>query len=158
MAYVSAKDRNPKNGCGTAFEYDDISGKENILWESNGWFSYNTYISSDGQYLVRIENPATINNDTIVYFYKAGNLIHSYTIDSLVKVKRKKLYYPFEVCWLKKTVGYENVYFFKLITLENNELLFTIESGDIISKKRLWTEYIKDFYSKLKTFLLSIIY
>ncbi|HAL44875.1 MAG: hypothetical protein A2Y12_00290 [Planctomycetes bacterium GWF2_42_9] len=59
------------------------------IWRTEGWYSFKTFLSSDGLCLVRLGNwprgRAPSNKHLAIAFYKEGRLIKSYSTSDLIK-------------------------------------------------------------------------
>ena len=75
-------------GKGIIYEVtDDECNKE--IWKVEGWYAFKTFITNDGQYLVRIGNwqkgVKPSNDDLAIAFYNKNKLIKSYSTRELIK-------------------------------------------------------------------------
>lgn len=77
---------------------------DQLLWSTTGWYSSQTYLSVDGEYLVRLGNwprgREPSENHLAIAFYKAGKDIKSYNTQQLIKDKSK----------VKRTVSHYEFY------------------------------------------------
>jgi hypothetical protein len=80
------------NGFGVACRLlRDGSNKE--MWRTDNWYSFEVFLSEDGNYLVRME-PSILGHepskdDLAIAFYKNGSLLKQYSTADLVKDKTK---------------------------------------------------------------------
>jgi len=74
-------------GRGTLFEVGESADK--ALYTTEGWYSWQVFISIDGKHLARVGNwPRSFEHDPSEYvaiaFYQLGELVKSYTVSDLV--------------------------------------------------------------------------
>lgn len=112
-----------------------------ILWKTSGWYSHNVYLDNTGKYLVRTDNwgegRSFTENDLAVAFYENGNLIKKYSIKELVKNTTPSQMGVFDPDWRVKEFFNYKTNQFTLKTIENIEYVFSIISGEIISKNKI---------------------
>lgn len=111
---------------GVAYTIDE-DGNFKELWRTSGWYSFELFLSEDGQYLVRMgpwnggHEPK--KEDIAVAFYKNGKLLKEYSVVDLVKDKSKIQATVSHYFWLDKSPGSEakrrldrdNVFYLKTI-------------------------------------------
>lgn len=116
--------------------------KDKVIWKTEGWYSFKTFLSDDGLYLIRIGNWSRgvepSDEHLAVAFYKKGKLLKRYSTKDLLKdisaVKSSVSHYQ----WLSEVIGLEPYgTIFRLITIENIEYLFDISNGNIISSEKI---------------------
>jgi len=77
---------------GVAYTVDN-EGNFKELWKTSGWYSFEAFLSEDGQYLIRMgpwnRGHEPNKGDLAVAFYKNGNLLKEYSVVDLVKDKSK---------------------------------------------------------------------
>lgn len=139
-----------KEAHGIAYKLDD-GGKMKELYRTDGWYSFQVYISRDGQYLARM-GPWSVGHepeekDLAVAFYKGGKLLKEYSTKDLIKDPSKLLISVSHYMWLAhenltaEEKGPEpsmNDYFekFELHTIDGWTYVFDITNGEIKEEKR----------------------
>jgi len=89
----SAKDRwNQRDGQGIAYRVR-ADGPDEELWRTEGWYSFEIFLSHDGRHLVAM-GPWNSGNepskeDLAVAFYRDGKLLKQYSTAELVKDRSK---------------------------------------------------------------------
>ncbi len=75
-------------GKGIMYEVTDADYNKEI-WKVEGWYAFKTFITNDGQYLIRIGNWPRGNkpseDDLAIAFYEKDKLIKSYSTRELIK-------------------------------------------------------------------------
>src|SRR5262245_1814477 len=77
-----------EKGLGYAYRVTDGQADE-LLWSTTRWFSFHTYLSGDGTYLVRLgtwprgHTPSA--KHLAIAFYKEGKQITSYSTEQIIK-------------------------------------------------------------------------
>jgi hypothetical protein len=121
--------------------YEVRRGKDKVIFNFSGWYSYQVFLSNDGRHLIRMGNWPTGTpkaEDLAIAFYVDGQERKSYsTLDLLTdpnKAPRSISHYS----WLQ-TVNpeYLPVQMISLVTVENLEITFDISSGAIKFKEPL---------------------
>jgi hypothetical protein len=128
------------NGSGICFEVT-TDQTDKILWTTTGWYAFVTYLSYDGAYLIRMGNwprgQELSSEHLAVAFYKEGELLKSYSTKDLVKdpssIERTVSHYSWSA-ESPKLDSYEHR--FTIVTKDNNEYVFDITNGSIISQKK----------------------
>jgi hypothetical protein len=91
---------------GAAYSLDE-NGNFKELWKTSGWYSYEVYLSYDGQYLVRMGQTSHSHEpkkqDLAVAFYKNGKLLKEYSVIDLVKDKSKIQPMDVYYAWLARS-------------------------------------------------------
>jgi hypothetical protein len=130
-----------EKGSGICFEVtaDEL---DKIIWKTKGWYSFETFLSHDGKYLIRMGNwprGNELSDDHLaVSFYKKGQLLKSYSTKDLVKNPTKIDRSVSHYFWKKdRPILNTNEYRFKIITVDNIEYIFDIVSGKIISQETI---------------------
>ena len=81
-----------ENGLGIAYRVRQ-DGTDEELWRTEGWYSFEVYLSFDGNYLVAMgpwsEGREPKKEDLAVAFYAKGKLLKQYSTTDLVRDKRK---------------------------------------------------------------------
>ncbi len=116
---------------------------DKVLWKVKGWYAFQTYISYDGRYLIRIGNwprgRIPSHKHLGIAFYDKGTLIKKYSTKDLVKnlppVRASVSHYRF----LEKVLGFESAYShrFKIKTADKMEYTFDVTHGKIVSQKKV---------------------
>lgn len=118
------------------------TGKIKTLWKVSGWYAFKTYLSYDGEYLVRMGNwPRGVRpsqKHLAIAFYNKSGLIKRYStkdlIKTLSKVRRSRGHYRYK----KKIIGFTGYnYRFTLITIDNVKYVFDVRNGKIIKSKQM---------------------
>lgn len=129
-------------GSGTAFAVNG-NGQDKVLWKTSGWYSFVTYISRDGKYLVRIGNwprrDGPSEEHLGIAFYKEGKLLRSYSTKDLIKdvslVPHSVSHYRF----LQEIIGFEPSFSLRFVikTVDNIEYVFDARNGKITSQEHI---------------------
>lgn len=114
-----------------------------LLWSTSGWYSFQTYLSGDGRYLVRLGNwprgHEPSEKHLAIAFYKDGKKVKSYSTRQIIKdnsqVEASVSHYQFYQGEPGFTESYG--YLFKLISVDNMEYVFDVRTGNIESTKKL---------------------
>lgn len=83
-------------------------GSDEELWRTDGWYSFEVFLSDDGEYLVAM-GPWSIGQepskeDLAVAFYHRGKLLRQYSTADLVKDKSKVLASVSHYKWLARDI------------------------------------------------------
>ncbi len=118
-------------------------GSDKVLWKVNGWYAFQTYISYDGRYLIRIGNwprgRVPSHKHLGIAFYDKGKLIKKYSTKDIVKnfppVTPSESHYRV----LKKVLGFESPYSHRFIirTVHKIEYTFDVTHGKLVSQKKV---------------------
>jgi hypothetical protein len=114
--------------------------KDEIIWKTKGWFSFNTYLSYDGKYIIRmgdwIRGHEPSDEHLAVAFYKEGEHLKGYSTKDIVKdssaIRRTVSHYE----WLSDEKPKLESHKFTIKTIDNIEYIFDITNGNIISHKK----------------------
>ncbi|MEK7433191.1 MAG: hypothetical protein AABZ74_08675 [Cyanobacteriota bacterium] len=114
---------------------------DEILWRTNGWYSYEVHLSQDGKYLVRMgdwpSGEFNLNSkDIAVAFYKEGNLLKMYYTSDLIKNPSSVHHSISHYQWRdynEKNFNMKNNKFY-LSTIEGITYIFDITTGNILDK------------------------
>ena len=129
------------DGIGTAYRLN-ADGSSTKLWLVKGWYAFETYISIDGHYLVRMGDWANgaeaSSDDPAIYFYADGNLLKQYSTADLIKDPKNVIPTASHYFWRgygseKPSIRYNGR--FNLTTTEDITYVFDIGTGDIIEEK-----------------------
>lgn len=125
-------------GSGVCYEVMK-TGELKKMWSIAGWYSYLSFLSNDGQYLIRVSDWPTGNtpssDDLAIAFYRKGLLLRSYSTLDLVrdpeKVSKSVSHYEF----LRDAdfVVPEHLNQFRLRTMDDIAYVFDIRTGDIVT-------------------------
>lgn len=140
---------------GIAYQLE-TDGTFRRLWRVEGWYAFQTFLSNDGHYLVRMGNWSGGQNpsreDLAVAFYDKGKLLAEYSTADLVKDHSKVSRSVSHYTWLAHDVqifrpnyenekpeplpelGWDNK--FHLKTCDGISYAFDATTGKIISAKR----------------------
>src|SRR5262245_31848410 len=74
---------------GLGFAYKATVGQaDELVWQTNGWYADDAFLSDDGAYLVRLGNWPSGDkpkaSDLAIAFYKSGALLKSYSTADLI--------------------------------------------------------------------------
>jgi len=139
---------NWNEGHGVAYRVR-ADGSDEELWRTAGWYSFEVFISSDGNYLVAMgpwntgSEPST--KDLAIAFYRKGKLLREYSTAELVKDKGRVKATVNHYMWLARDVRktdpniaepesdlrlfWDNT--FRLTTCEGIVYYFDATTGDI---------------------------
>ena len=130
---------------GVGFAYKAKTGQfDELLWTTNGWYAYEVFLTSDGEFLVRMGNwprgyePS--DDHLAVAFYKRGLLMKSYSTKDLIvdvsKVTPTVSHYSF--------IGDQPPGFddwddsvFRLVTVDGVDYRFDVITGEILSAEQI---------------------
>ncbi len=122
-------------GKGIAYEVTENS-YNNEIWKVEGWYAFKTFITNDGQYLIRIGNWPRGNkpseDDLAIAFYQKDKLIKSYSTRELIKddslVPISVSHYEF-----MKEQPYLDGFHIILMTVDGIAYKFDVTTGLILS-------------------------
>ncbi len=125
-------------GFGRAYR-TSIHQQDEYLWNTEGWYAFNTFISSQGEYLIRIGNWPRGHKpkaeDLAIAFYKHGKLLKKYSTEELIKDKSKVQHSVSHYDFLgekPECLDYCTDSF-RLVTVDRLEYIFDIKNGEILS-------------------------
>ena len=130
-----------EKGVGVAYSVSP-KGVDQELWKTEGWYAFQTYLSSDGRHLIRLGNwprgHAPSKDHLAVAFYEDGKLLKAHStldlIRNLSKVRPSVSHYQY----YKVTPNFKpNPQDFSLITVDDIEYTFDIKTGKITHQKQL---------------------
>ena len=126
-----------KKGSGTLFEVQN-DGNDVVLWKTEGWYSFKTFICHEGRYLVRIGNwprgRELSDTHLAIAFYDKGILLKKYSTKQLIEnpktIKKSVSHYFF----INKVIGFDPSYShqFKLETIDGRTHTFDVKTGNKI--------------------------
>jgi hypothetical protein len=153
-AYFKMIPREGKWGDGSGIAYRlRRDGSDEELWRTEGWYSFEVFLSYDGDYLVAM-GPWSIGHepskeDLAVAFYRKGKLLRQYSTADLVKDKSKVSASVSHYMWLARDVerfpdskedpeaelrvSWDNT--FRLKTCDGIVYEFDMTTGEIKKKK-----------------------
>jgi hypothetical protein len=153
-AYFKMIPREAKWGDGFGIAYRlRRDGSDEELWRTDGWYSFEVFLSYDGDYLVAM-GPWSIGHepskeDLAVAFYRRGKLLRQYSTADLVKDKSKVRASVSHYMWLARdierfpetkkdpeselSVSWDNT--FRLKTCDGIVYEFDMTTGEIKKKK-----------------------
>ena len=90
---------------GVAYRVEE-DGSLTELWKVSGWYSFEVFLSDDGQYLVRMGSwnvgHEPEENDLAVAFYKKGKFLKKYSTAELVENKSAVIASVSHYMWLAR--------------------------------------------------------
>lgn len=109
-----------------------------VLWDVQGWYSFETFIADDGRGLVRIGPWASLpmEEELAVAFYRDGQEIRRYVVGDLVENEQALQRTVSHYTWQIREVGLPKLIRgnqFQLRTIENRVVTFDVRSGDMIN-------------------------
>jgi uncharacterized protein YecT (DUF1311 family) len=127
---------------GEAYRIASVGGlvgfEKELLWRTDGWYSFKTFISNDGRNLVRIGPWASLpqTEELAVAFYRDGIEQRRYVVSDLIEnadaVERSVSHYN----WEKRDSTFPRLLAngrFQLRTVENRTITFDVATGEILS-------------------------
>ena len=125
-------------GKGIMYEVTDTEHNKEI-WKVEGWYAFKTFITNDGQYLIRIGNwprgDKPSEDDLAIAFYEKDKLIKSYSTRELIKddslVPISVSHYEF-----MKEQPYLDGFRIILITVDGIAYKFDVTNGLILSSDK----------------------
>ncbi len=109
-------------------------GDSTPLWTVD-WYSYRVFVSSDGKYLVRTGPWASAMSDEAFSFFSDGNLLKRYTVNEIIRYQSALPQSVSHFQWEKNLSLVDDNRTFEVTTLEDGSLTFSIENGELLSKK-----------------------
>jgi hypothetical protein len=113
------------------------------VWQTRGWYSFTTYLTPNGETLIRIDEGCRENfvqSNPIITFYRQGKEIYRYTIVDLglryddVKFEEQGVtLYTF----IEKISGFlsDKCDMFEVVLINKNQVVFNVQTGKIIKFK-----------------------
>lgn len=160
LAHVvkSSQEYDDQDGKGAAYRLNE-DGTSNLLWKTEGWYSFSVFLSEDARHLVRLERLVELGDapekSVGIAFYEDGNLLRQYSIADLVKDQGKFLRSTSFYRWILKdvlppgspkgsidpdaqllapTLQLNNV--FVLSTCDGIEYHFDVVTGNILNQRK----------------------
>ncbi len=138
-----------RGGIGTAFKVTP-GARDEKLWSVSGWYAFNTFLSEDGRYLVRMGEwpPGREPSDEhlAVAFYDHGTLLAQYSTKALIKnpaaVPRSVEHYQYWNFALPhgfirtSTDRVGHPHWFQFVTSDGIHYIFDRRTGEIVSQER----------------------
>lgn len=132
-------DQFPDREKGHGFCYKAGFGRQDlVLWETDGWYSFEVYLSDDCKYLARMGDWARgsipSNKHLAVAFYKEGILLQSYSTKDLIRnplaVQKSVSHYQWEAEPAKFDHWQNRL---EIVTIEGKKYVFDITTGNVVS-------------------------
>jgi len=127
-----------KEAFGVAYAVDD-EGNDKELWRVKGWYSFQTFLSNNGEFLVRLgnwaEGCATSEKNLGVAFYSNGELLKQYSTKDLIKNSKNVECTISHYFWRENKEGSLHLSYndqFHLKTIEGTQYIFDIKTGNIL--------------------------
>lgn len=138
---------NQSKGSGVAYRVS--ARKDEVLWRTKGWYSYQVFLDAGGRYLAAM-GPWNVGSepkksDLAVAFYCDGKLLKSYSPAELVEDRSKLLVTVSHYMWLAREVGDGDEQaelsvidgeLFRLKTCDGIVYWFDMATGEIRRKER----------------------
>ena len=121
---------------GTAYSIT-TDGEFRELWKTDGWYTFDGYISNDGRYFARIGPWASDlqnHTDLAIAFYDRGQLLKRYEVRALVKNLDKLEYSASHYDWHPQIQSVPNGFQndrFHLVTIDKIAYAFDYTTGEI---------------------------
>lgn len=119
-------------------------GNSAEIWRTEGWYAFRVYLSSNGEYLVRMGNWASgkepSKEDLAVAFYHKGSLLRKYSTSDLIKRKRSVQRTVSHYFWQSNDQEYPRMEYqkkFLLKTIENRVYKFDTTTGEVVEQEKL---------------------
>jgi hypothetical protein len=112
---------------------NDASNK--LLW-SVDWYRYGVEIANDGVHLISKGGMASEMEDAALTFYSNGSPIQSYSVNQLVKNKRKLQHTASHFFWEKDSLFDREKNRYYIETLDQRHFIFDVSSGSIVSSSK----------------------
>jgi hypothetical protein len=112
---------------------NDESNK--LLW-SVDWYRYGVEIANDGVHLISKGGMASEMEDAALTFYSNGSPIQSYSVNQLVKNKRKLQHTASHFFWEKDSLFDREKNRYYIETLDQRHFIFDVSSGSIVSSSK----------------------
>jgi len=136
--YSSNKDYSFKmnsDSSGIAYQIRNTRYKKE-MWKTNGWYSFQTFITDDGKYLIRLGNwprgESPSEKDLAIAFYNKGKLIKSYSTRELIKNDSLVVVTVSHYMFMKDEPSLTD-YYFQLKTIDEIVYEFDVRTGEILS-------------------------
>lgn len=117
------------------------SGPDQVVYRTTGWFAFQTFLSYNGEQIVRIGNwprghrPSSAH--LAIAFYTRGKLVKQYSTAELIKDPSKVQPTVSHYSFLRKLIGFEHSYStrFSLISVDGIRYTFDARTGKILESK-----------------------
>ncbi len=128
---------------GAAYQISE-EGELQELWRTEGWYTFEGYLSEDGRYFVRIGPWASDqenHTDLAVAFYDKGKLLKEYAVRQLIKKPDLLEYSVSHYMWrpsvqTEPTGFYDDTDTFILVMIDKTAYCFDAKTGDILNTTR----------------------
>ena len=156
-AYISAADGGrfyvkmvpDKERVGVATVYRVTDAADEVVWSVSGWYAFSTFLSDDGQFLVRMGNwprgREPSDEDLAVAFYKSGELLAQYSTKALIQhpdlVPRSVSHYDYildgaPIGFVRTpTDGVWPLHWFQFVTSDRIQHTFDRRTGAIVKEE-----------------------
>ena len=98
------------------------------------WYSYEVFISANGEYLVRTGPWATDGSSEALSFFNKGKLLKSYKVDDLVRYVSALPHSVSHFQWEQSLKVDNDKNTLEAITLENGQFMFDLKTGEVLSQ------------------------
>lgn len=109
-----------------------MTGTNTPLWTVS-WYAFDTYLSTDGEHVVRIGPWASSTKQLAVAFYSNGKEIKRYLIREVVKGVDKLQHTVSHFFWMDKCELDDHFGLFRIRTVESIDYTFSISTGEVVS-------------------------
>ena len=113
-----------------------LNDESNTLLWSVDWYRYGVEISNDGVSVISTAGMASEMESTALTFYSNGNPVQSYTVNQLVKNKRKMQHTASHFFWEKESLFDREKNRYYIETLDEMHYIFDTSNGAIISSSK----------------------
>jgi hypothetical protein len=145
---------NREKGTGVCYEVT-LQGEFKELWRTDGWYSFKTFLTADGHYLIRLGNwprGRKLSADHVgVGFYKDGKLLKLYSTADLIRnesaIQLSVSHYQYLDYKHEPSLEYqpEKKYpIFKLVTIDGLHYQFDVKTGQILETMPIKPEKKKE--------------
>ncbi len=115
------------------------NGEFEELWRTDGWYSFEVFLSNDGTHLARIGPWASDqrnHSDLAIAFYDRGKLLKEYQVRNLIKKPDKLEESVSHYMWRPRKQSEPNGFrerLFHLVMIDKTSYTFDIDTGEITS-------------------------
>lgn len=107
-------------------------GSKKPIW-SVSWYARSVQVANDGEHIVRVGPWASSFKDEAVTFIKNGDILRSYSIDDLVKKRRKMERTVSHFFWRKEALFDRKQLKYYISTLDSKHYVFNAATGEVSS-------------------------
>ncbi len=133
---------NREKGTGVCYEVTQ-QGEFKELWRTDGWYSFKTFLTADGHYLIRLGNLPRGRKPSAdhvgVGFYKDGKLLKLYSTADLIRnesaIQLSVSHYQYLDYKHEPSLEYqpeEKHLIFNLVTIDGLHYQFDVKTGQIL--------------------------